>query len=126
MAQAEHGGEEPDGGAAVANEQLSLGSGDSPSRAADADFGGALEIQKTQSTTKLRYTGETPILPGVYLQVRARVKALSGTLPSVRIAAWAGGAGGAQVPGVVQVGPTTALQTYGSVVEVSAIIGTGE
>ncbi|MEM9350104.1 MAG: glycosyl hydrolase family 28-related protein [Pseudomonadota bacterium] len=92
---------------------------------ADQDFGGALEIQKTESVTKLRYMGETPILPGCYLQVRARVKCLSGIFPSVRIAAWAGGAGGAHVPGVVQVGPTTVLSSYGSIVEVAAIVGTG-
>ncbi|MEM9436070.1 MAG: glycosyl hydrolase family 28-related protein [Pseudomonadota bacterium] len=92
---------------------------------ADQDFGAALEILKSDSVTKLRYMGETPILPGCYLQVRARVKCLSGIFPFVRIAAWAGGAGGAHVPGVVQVGPTTVLSSYGSVVEVAAIVGTG-
>ncbi|MEM8591257.1 MAG: glycosyl hydrolase family 28-related protein [Pseudomonadota bacterium] len=92
---------------------------------ADQDFGGALEIHKTANTTKVRYTGETPILPGCYLQVRARVKCLSGNFPSVRIAAWAGAAGGGNVSGVVQTGPSKALSSYGAVVEVSAIIGTG-
>ena len=58
---------------------------------ADQDFSGCLEIIKTTSTVKLRYMGDTPILPGCYLRVRARVKAMSGNLPAVRIAAWAGG-----------------------------------
>ena len=92
---------------------------------ADQDFGGCLELQKNDATTRIRYTGETPILPGCYIQVRARVKCLSGTFPSVRVAAWAGRAGGTNVPGVVQTGPSTLLDTYGEVVEVTAIIGTG-
>jgi hypothetical protein len=92
---------------------------------ADADFGGCLELLKSDAVQRLRYMGETPLLPGCYLQVRARIKAVSGALPGVRIAAWAGGAGGVNVPGVVQVGPTTALQAYGDVVEVSAIVGVG-
>ena len=93
---------------------------------ADQDFGGCLELQKTTSVQKLRYMGETPLLPGCYLRVTARVKAISGVLPSVRIAAWAGGAGGAHVTGVVETGPSVALTSYGQVVEISAIIGTGQ
>ncbi|MDP5217366.1 glycosyl hydrolase family 28-related protein [Ruegeria sp. 2205SS24-7] len=92
---------------------------------ADADFGGCLEMQKTSATQKLRYMGQTPLLPGCYLRVRARVKAISGTLPTVRIAGWAGGAGEAQVTGVPTRGPAVALTSYGEVVEVSAIVGTG-
>lgn len=93
---------------------------------ADADFGGCMELQKTQATQKLRYTGETPILPGCYLRVTARVKAVSGNLPSLRIAAWAGGAGGSHVTGLAETGPATAITGYGEVVEVSAIIGTAQ
>ena len=92
---------------------------------ADQDFGGALEMQKTQTTQKLRYMGETPLLPGCYLRITARVKAISGNFPSVRIAGWAGGAGGVQVPGVTGVGPVVDLENYGDVVEVSAIVGAG-
>ncbi len=92
---------------------------------ADQDFGGALELQKTETVQRLRYMGETPILPGCYLQVRARIKAISGNLPSVRIAAFAGGAGGVAVPDVTVSGPAVALTTYGAVVEVTAIVGTG-
>ncbi|MCB1342001.1 MAG: right-handed parallel beta-helix repeat-containing protein [Pseudooceanicola sp.] len=92
---------------------------------ADADFAGCLELLKTDSVQKLRYTGETPLLPGCYLQIRARIKAISGNLPSARIAGWAGGAGGVHVGGVVETGPSVTLTTYGQVVEVSAIVGTG-
>ena len=56
----------------------------------DVDFGGCLELLKTESVQRLRYMGETPLLPGCYLRVTARVKAVSGALPSVRIAGWAG------------------------------------
>jgi hypothetical protein len=93
--------------------------------AADQDFGGALEITKTEAVQRLRWTGETPILPGCYLRITARVKALSGALPSVRIGGWAGGTGGAAVTGLPAAGPTVVLAQYGRVVEVSAIVGTG-
>lgn len=93
---------------------------------ADQDFGGALEIQKIESVQRLRYMGETPILPGCYLRVRARIKAIAGNLPDVRIAAFAGDAGGAALPGVTVTGPQVTLTTYGEVVEVSAIVGTGQ
>lgn len=93
---------------------------------ADQDFGTCLEILKTSSTTRLRYMGQTPVLPGLYLRVSARIKALSGTLPDVRIAGWAGRADNTNVPGVTQIGPQTTLTSYGEVVTVSAIIGVGD
>lgn len=62
---------------------------------ADQDFAGCLEVQKNASTTKLRYMGETPLLPGCYLRVTVRVKAVSGNLPSVRVAGYAAAAGAA-------------------------------
>lgn len=92
---------------------------------ADADFAGCLELQKLETTQKLRYMGKTPLLPGCYLQVKARVKAVSGALPTVRIAGWAGDDSDTHVAGVTEVGPSTTLTAYGSVVEVTAIIGTG-
>jgi hypothetical protein len=92
---------------------------------ADADFAGCMELQKLQSTQKLRYMGKTPILPGCYLQVKARIKAVSGALPTVRIAGWAGDDSDSHVGGVTEVGSSTTLTTYGSVVEVTAIVGTG-
>ncbi|MBV1925864.1 MAG: right-handed parallel beta-helix repeat-containing protein [Rhodobacteraceae bacterium] len=91
----------------------------------DQDFGGCLELLKTESVQKLRYMGETPLLPGCYLQVKVKIKAISGNLADVRIAGWAGGAGGNHVGGAIEVGPTTTLGNYGDVVEVSAIVGTG-
>lgn len=92
---------------------------------ADQDFGGALELQKTQTVQKLRCFQQIPMQPGLYLQVTVRVKAISGAFPSVRIAGWAGRSNGTNVPAVVQVGPATQLVQYGQVVELRAIIGTG-
>ena len=91
----------------------------------DADFGGCLELLKTDAVQKIRHTGETPILPGCYLRVTARVKAISGALPSVRIAGWAGQSGGTHVGGLIEVGSSMQLTNYGEVVEVSAIVGSG-
>jgi hypothetical protein len=88
----------------------------------DQDFAGCLELQKTEATQKLRSFAQTPIQPGLYLRVTARVKAVSGNLPSVRIAAWAGDVGGQNVATVLQTGPSVALTTYGEVVTVSAIL----
>jgi hypothetical protein len=93
---------------------------------ADADFSGCLEMQKTEATQRLRFMGQTPLRPGCYLQIKARVKAISGNLPSVRIAAWAGASGGAHVTGLTEVGPSVALTSYGEVIEVTAIVGAGQ
>ncbi|HCT33808.1 MAG TPA: hypothetical protein DF966_11695, partial [Sulfitobacter sp.] len=68
---------------------------------ADQDFGGALELIKTQSTQKLRYMGQTPLLPGCYLRITARVKAISGNLPSVRIAGYPALGNGSRAGGLV-------------------------
>lgn len=92
---------------------------------ADQDFGGALEILKTDSTQRLRYKGQTPIDPGCYVQIKVRLKAISGNLPSVRIAAYAAQSNGSAIPGVVTEGAITPLTAYGEVVEVSAIVGIG-
>lgn len=92
---------------------------------ADQDFGGCLEIQKTELTTKLRYMGQTPILPGCYVRVRTRVKVTSGNLPTFRIAAWAGGAGDIEVTGLQTTGPEVTPDAFGTTHIVEAIIGTG-
>jgi hypothetical protein len=92
---------------------------------ADQDFAGCLELLKTQSVTKLRHMGETTLLPGCYLRISTRVKAVSGELPGVRIAGWAGGARGAHVAGLTEYAPTVQLTSYGEVVEISAIVGSG-
>ena len=93
---------------------------------ADLDFSGCLEIQKTDATQKLRFMGETPLLPGCYLRITARIKAMSGPLPTVRIAGWAGGSGGAHVSGVNETGNAVSLSAYGDIIEVSAIVGSGQ
>ncbi len=91
----------------------------------DQDFGGCLELTKTLSTMKLRCFQSIPFEPGLYLRVTAKVKAISGALPAVRIAAWAGDSSGANVTTAVQTGPAVQLTSFGQVVTVSAIIGSG-
>ncbi|MDP3264877.1 MAG: glycosyl hydrolase family 28-related protein [Tabrizicola sp.] len=88
----------------------------------DQDFAGCLEVQKVDAVQKVRSFAQTPMQPGLYLRVTARVKAVSGNLPSVRIAAWAGDAGGANVVAAPQTGPAVPLTSYGEVVTISAII----
>jgi hypothetical protein len=92
---------------------------------ADQDFGGCLEMVKTEATQQLRYMGETPLQPGCYIRVTARVKMVSGNLPQLRIAARPFGSGNSYVGGLIETGPSVSLATYGEVVEVSAIIGSG-
>jgi len=94
--------------------------------ASDPDFGPCLELQKTSTLQKLRYMGDTPLLPGCYLQVTIRFKVLSGLFPSFRVGAWAGGPGGAQVNGLDETGPELLPDTYGRIYSVSAIVGTGD
>ncbi len=94
--------------------------------AADQDFAGCLEVLKTDPIARVRYMGETPILPGCYLQVKARVKAVAGPLPAARISGFAGLAGGAPATGLPEFGPSVQLTTYGEVVEITAIIATAD
>ncbi|MEP5732180.1 MAG: glycosyl hydrolase family 28-related protein [Sulfitobacter sp.] len=91
----------------------------------DQDFGGALELLKTENTQKLRFMGETSVLPGCYLRISAKVKAISGNLPSVRIGGYAARGDGSQITGLPEFGPSVDLQANGEVVEVSAIVGGG-
>ena len=93
---------------------------------ADQDFGSCLELLKTTGEQRLRYMGKTPISPGRYLKITARVKAISGNFPSVRIAGWTGTTGDVNRPWVTQAGPLTELADYGNVVQVSAIVGSGQ
>lgn len=92
---------------------------------ADPDFGGALDLQKVQDIQKLRYMGQTPIVPGMYLRVRLRIKAISGLLPKVRIAAWAGDIAGNNIASAVQTGPEVQLTRYGVAETLEAFIGMG-
>lgn len=93
--------------------------------AADQDFGGCLEIQKAVSVQKLRCFQQIPYQPGMYLRVTARVKAISGALPTVRVAGFAALSNGTNAVGLVQTGPAVALTAYGTVTTVTAIIGSG-
>lgn len=102
------------------------GAGNAALVASDPDFGPCVELQKTDSLQKLRYMGDTPLLPGCYLQVTIRFKVLSGLFPSFRVAAWAGGPGGLHVSGVDETGPEVLPDTYGRIYTVSAIVGTGD
>ncbi|MFK7838232.1 MAG: glycosyl hydrolase family 28-related protein [Sulfitobacter sp.] len=93
--------------------------------AMDQDFGGAIELLKTENTQKLRFMGETPMLPGCYLRVSVKVKAMSGNLPSVRIGGYPARGDGSKVLGLPEAGDFTALENHGEVVEISAIVGAG-
>ena len=79
----------------------------------DQDFGGCLELVKTLAQQKLRCFQSIPFEPGLYLRVTAKVKAISGPLPLVRIAGWAGSSSGSNVTTAQQVGPSVQLITYG-------------
>ncbi|GIT91244.1 hypothetical protein JANAI62_16990 [Jannaschia pagri] len=92
---------------------------------ADQDFASCLELLKTEGTQKLRSMGRTPILTGCYLRVTARVKAVSGNFPAVRIGAYPIASNGSGISGLAQFGPDTQLAAYGRVETVTAIIGTG-
>lgn len=92
---------------------------------ADQDFGGALELLKTNNTQQVRSMAQTPLLPGCYLQIKARVKAISGNLPSVRIAGYPARGDGSRVNGLPEFSNFVTLTSYGEVVEVSAIVGAG-
>ena len=94
--------------------------------AADQDFGGCLEVLKTTATARVRYMGETPILPGCYLQVTVRIKAISGPMPAVAISGWAGIAGGIQLTALPEAATPVQLTTYGQIKEVKAIIATAD
>ncbi len=93
---------------------------------ADQDFGGCMELVKTSSTQKIRYMAQTPVLPGCYIRVRARVKVVAGALPTVRIAGYAAEADGTLVSSALHATPQVQLTTYGEVVTVEGIIGPGE
>ncbi|MDO5641633.1 MAG: glycosyl hydrolase family 28-related protein [Paracoccus sp. (in: a-proteobacteria)] len=93
---------------------------------ADQDFGTCLEINKAETTTRIRYMAETPLPPGTYLRISARVKAVAGPRPTVRIGAWAGALNRTHVEGLTEMGPPRSLPDYGQVVEVSAIVAVGQ
>lgn len=92
---------------------------------ADQDFGGCLELVKTTTSQRLRYMVQTPYLTGMYLRVTARIKAVSGNLPTVAISGIAVNGSGVAIGGLSEFGPATTLVSYGQVVTISAILGSG-
>jgi len=90
----------------------------------DPVFGSCLRMVKDQMVTRLRYAGETPILPGCYLQITARVRVTSGPLPTVRIAGWPGRAGMGGAAEHTTKGPAVAVTNLDEVVTVKAIVAT--
>lgn len=90
----------------------------------DPDFGGCLELLKTETTQRLRWKGQSPIIPGCYLQVTVRIKVLSGSLPNVRIAGYAANSGGGLVSGAPAFATAVTLTEYGTVTTVRAIVAT--
>lgn len=91
----------------------------------DPDFGPCLELDKTAPVQRLRHMGETPILPGRYLRVTFRAKAVAGPLPGLRVAGWAGTASSAPAQVRAACGAAIVPAEHGAVVEASAIVGTG-
>ncbi|MGB1792060.1 MAG: right-handed parallel beta-helix repeat-containing protein, partial [Paracoccaceae bacterium] len=91
----------------------------------DSDFSGCLELIKTHSVQKLRAFAKTPMRPETYLRISTRIKSVTGNLPAVRIAAWAGNDSDDWISAATQIGPSVALSTAGEVVEISAIVGPG-
>lgn len=89
----------------------------------DPDFGTCLELRTTSPMQRLRYRGEVPVRTGHYLEISARLKAMQGQLPLVRVSAFAGGRRGQRVDGVPEFGPVVALGAHRTVFEVSAVIG---
>ncbi|WP_179378281.1 glycosyl hydrolase family 28-related protein [Jannaschia marina] len=90
---------------------------------ADQDFGGCLELLKTDGFQKLRWMGDTPVEPGCYLRVTVRLKAISGNLPRVRAAATPI-RNGSVVSGLGTAGEELQLSAYGRVETVSVIFST--
>jgi hypothetical protein len=91
--------------------------------ARDEDFGACLELCTRRAVERVRYMGEVPLLAGGFIEVKARVKAVRGPLPAVRVAAWPGGAQGQGVAGLPVAGPQQAMPAHGGVCEVRAVIG---
>lgn len=94
--------------------------GDATSRLVDdPDFGRCLELRKFECLQRLRYMGEMPVRPGAVIEVRARLRAVSGALPAARIAVRPGGRGGRALTDLPGEGPLVALAAHGAVVDLA-------
>ncbi len=92
---------------------------------ADQDFGGCLELQKTDGVQRVRWMGVTPIIPGCYYRIVIRVKGIAGNLPRVRAAATPVRPNGSVAGGILTSGVETQLTQFGKVETITAIVGTG-
>lgn len=92
----------------------------------DPVFGSCLQLLKDRPVTQLRYKVETPIMPGFFLRISARVRVKSGPLPTVRIAGWPGRAGIGGSSDNTTTGPAVPIEAIDTIVKVSAIVGTAE
>ena len=93
--------------------------------AGDPRFGQCLEITRSGAVQRLRHRGETPVLPGRYLRITARLRGVAGPMPVARIAAWPGDARSGHVPGLTEAGPPVEVPEGGETVEASAVLGCG-
>ena len=90
----------------------------------DEDFGTCLELRTADAVERVRYMGELPLLAGGFIEIAARVKAVRGPLPALRVAAWPGGAIGPRGPRAA--GGRAArlgMPAHGGVCEIRAVIG---
>ena len=92
----------------------------------DPVFGSCLQLVKDRPVTQLRYMMETPVMPGFFLKITARVRVTSGPLPTVRIAGWPGRAGLGGASDNMTKGPAIAVPAKDEVVTVCAIVGTAQ
>jgi hypothetical protein len=91
----------------------------------DQEFGRCLELRRTVPLQRVRYMGETPILPLTPLRIRARLRMVSGTNSRARIAAWPGTITSGHAAGLVEHGSERSLPASGEPVEIAAVIGRG-
>ena len=88
----------------------------------DPDFGDCLELERLESLQRLRYMGELPLHPGMRVEIRLRLKPVSGAPGSARAAAWPGGAGGTGVPGLPAAGRLIPLPPPGGILDLRLVI----
>ena len=89
----------------------------------DPEFGPCLEMRKVEPVQRLRYMGEMPVPSGAFIEISARIKALRGPIPSVRVAAWPGGPHGRAVRDLPTAGPLLPIGCQDLVHTVRAVIG---
>jgi hypothetical protein len=90
----------------------------------DPDFGVCLELRTVAPVERVRYMGEVPLTAGACIEIGARLKAVRGPLPRVRIAAWPGGAQGRAVSGLRTEAADVDLPGHDLALDLAAVIGT--